>query len=67
MNDCKEQDCQYIEICNPKIALKNKNDMYENCIADLVGELQKYSYSNYFRSKSENEIINYFKNKWGIK
>jgi outer membrane lipopolysaccharide assembly protein LptE/RlpB len=44
-----------------------EKEMYENCIADLVGELQNFSYSCYFRSANENELINFFKNKWGIK
>ncbi len=53
INDLKEKELQ--------------KEMYENCIADLVGELHKFSYSCYFRNANENELVNFFKNKWGIK
>jgi hypothetical protein len=42
-----------------------KIELYENCVADMAGELVKYSHSSYFK-KDEATTIDYFKDKWGL-
>lgn len=45
--------------------LKTKEELYENCISDLVDELVKYSCSCYLREDHE-KTMRYFKDRWGL-